>query len=312
MNSRACARRTPLRACWPAAPTSGLWVTKQFRELGDLLYVGEVAELREIDADSEVLTIGAAVSLQDAFAAIAADYPEVTELWQRFASVPIRNAGTLGGNIANGSPIGDSMPALIALDAQLVLRNGARTRTLPLDAFYLGYQKTALDPGEFLASIRIPRPVQDLRFRTYKLSKRYDSDISAVCAAFALHLSNGRIRSARVAFGGMAATPRRAAAAEAVLTGAPWSEATAHAAMDALAADYQPLTDMRASDRYRSKAARNLLYRFWLETREADPLGVSEVSVFTPAFDYEPDAGSATGSTPANADAMPATPAPSA
>jgi xanthine dehydrogenase small subunit len=262
----------------------GLWVTKQFRELGDILYIGNVAELRGIESDGEMLTIGAAVSLQDAFAAIAADYPEIAELWQRFASVPIRNAGTLGGNVANGSPIGDSMPALIALGAQLVLREGPRSRTLPLDAFYLGYQKTALNPGEFVAAIRVPRPAQDLRFRTYKLSKRYDSDISAVCAAFAIHLSNGRISEVRIAFGGMAATPRRAAAAEAALTGAQWSEAAARAAMDALAQDYQPLSDMRASDRYRAKTARNLLYRFWLETREDAPLGLTEVNVFAPVF----------------------------
>ncbi len=262
----------------------GLWVTKLFRELGDILYIGNVAELRQIESDGETLTIGAAVSLQEAFAAIAVDYPEIAELWQRFASVPIRNAGTLGGNIANGSPIGDSMPALIALGAQLVLREGSRSRTLPLDAFYLGYQKTDLKPGEFVAAIRLPRPAQDLRFRTYKLSKRYDSDISAVCAAFAIHLSNGRISAARIAFGGMAATPKRAAAAEAVLIGAQWSEQAARTAMDALATDYQPLTDMRATDRYRAKTARNLLYRFWLETREDAPLDMSEISVFTPVF----------------------------
>ncbi|CAB3781556.1 xanthine dehydrogenase small subunit [Pararobbsia alpina] len=262
----------------------GLWVTKQFRELGDILYIGNVAELRDIEADGEVLTIGAAASLQEAFAAIATDYPEVAEIWQRFASVPIRNAGTLGGNVANGSPIGDSMPALIALGAQVVLREGTRSRTMPLDAFYLGYQKTALNPGEFIAAIGVPRPTQDLSFRTYKLSKRYDSDISAVCAAFAIHLSNGHISSARIAFGGMAATPKRAAAAEAALIGAQWSEQAARAAMDALAVDYQPLTDMRASDRYRAKTARNLLYRFWLETREEKPLDMANVNVFTPIF----------------------------
>ncbi|CAM2142309.1 xanthine dehydrogenase small subunit [Pararobbsia alpina] len=258
----------------------GLWVTKQFRDLGDMLYIGNVAELREIDADGEALTIGAAATLQDAFAAIAADYPEIAEIWQRFASVPIRNAGTLGGNVANGSPIGDSMPALIALGAEVVLRNGAVQRTLPLDAFYLAYQKTALTPGEFVEAIRLPRPSQHLRFRTYKLSKRYDSDISAVCGAFAIQFKDGRIEQARLAYGGVAATPRRAVAAEAVLTGTEWSEATVRAAMDALSTDYAPLTDMRASDAYRAKTARNLLYRFWLETREEAPLDMTQVNVF--------------------------------
>uniref|UniRef100_E1T6D3 Xanthine dehydrogenase, small subunit n=1 Tax=Burkholderia sp. (strain CCGE1003) TaxID=640512 RepID=E1T6D3_BURSG len=258
----------------------GLWVTKQFRELGDMLYIGNVRELKSIERDAQTLAIGAAVTLEDAYAALAADYPELAELWTRFASLPIRNAGTLGGNVANGSPIGDSMPALLALGAEVVLRQGTRTRTLPLDAFYLGYQKTALAPGEFVAALRVPRPVGNLRFRTYKVSKRYDQDISAVCAAFALHVRDGGIDTARVAFGGMAATPKRAAHTEAVLTGAPWNEATVRQAMNALAADYQPLTDMRASSAYRLKVARNLLWRFYLETRDDAPLALFDVNAF--------------------------------
>jgi xanthine dehydrogenase small subunit len=258
----------------------GVWVTKQFRDLGDLLYIGGVAELKSISRDSATLTIGAAASLEDAYAALAADYPELTELWMRFGSLPIRHAGTLGGNIANGSPIGDSMPALIALDAQVVLRRGAHMRTLPLDAFYVGYQKTALEPGDFVVAIRVPLPAPHLRFRTYKVAKRYDQDISAVCAAFALVLTNGRIATARIAFGGMAATPRRATHAEAALAGSAWGEDAAHRAMDALASDYQPLTDMRASSTYRTKAARNLLWRFHLETRDDAPLALANVNAF--------------------------------
>ncbi|SAL62819.1 FAD-binding molybdopterin dehydrogenase [Caballeronia cordobensis] len=259
----------------------GLWVTKQFRELGEMLYIGNVDELKTIGRDAGTLTIGAAASLEDAYAALAADYPELAELWTRFASRPIRNAGTLGGNVANGSPIGDSMPALIALNAQLVLQKADKTRTMPLDAFYLGYQKTALDAGEFVAAIRVPRPVAALRFRTYKVSKRYDQDISAVCAAFAVRLDDAnRITEARIAFGGMAATPKRAARAEAALTGNEWTEAAAHAAMAALDADFQPLTDMRASSAYRTKVARNVLWRFYLETRRDAPLALAEVNAF--------------------------------
>jgi xanthine dehydrogenase small subunit len=258
----------------------GLWVTKQFRDLGDILYLGNVAELKTIGHDAQTLTIGAAVTLEDAYAALAADYPELAELWTRFASLPIRNAGTLGGNVANGSPIGDSMPALLALGAEVVLRHGAKTRTLPLDAFYLGYQKTTLAAGEFVAAIRVPRPAPDLRFRTYKVSKRYDQDISAVCAAFALRIADGVIVEARIAFGGMAATPKRAAHAEAALTGAAWDDATTQRAMDALAADYQPLTDMRASSAYRLKVARNLLRRFQMETRDHAPLALFDVNAF--------------------------------
>jgi len=259
----------------------GLWVTKQFRDLGDVLYIGNVRELKTIERDAQTLTIGAAVTLEDAYAALAADYPELAELWTRFASLPIRNAGTLGGNVANGSPIGDSMPALLALGAEVVLRHGTKTRTLPLDEFYLGYQKTALVSGEFVAALRVPRPAGNLRFRTYKVSKRYDQDISAVCAAFALHIDEGgTIVAARVAFGGMAATPKRATQTEAVLSGATWNESTARQAMNALAADYQPLTDMRASSAYRLKVARNLLWRFHLETREDAPLALFDVNAF--------------------------------
>ncbi|AXF08830.1 xanthine dehydrogenase small subunit [Paraburkholderia graminis] len=259
----------------------GLWVTKQFRDLGDILYIGNVRELKTVEHDAQTLTIGAAVTLEDAYAALAADYPELAELWTRFASLPIRNAGTLGGNVANGSPIGDSMPALLTLGAEVVLRHGAKTRTLPLDAFYLGYQKTALAAGEFVAALRVPRPGGTLRFRTYKVSKRYDQDISAVCAAFALHIDDsGTIREARVAFGGMAATPKRAAQTEGALTGATWDEAAARQAMNALAADYQPLTDMRASSAYRLKVARNLLWRCYLETRDDAPLALFDVNVF--------------------------------
>jgi xanthine dehydrogenase small subunit len=259
----------------------GLWVTKQFRDLGDILYIGNVAELKTIERDATTLTIGAAVTLEDAYAALAVDYPELAELWTRFASLPIRNAGTLGGNVANGSPIGDSMPALLALGAEVLLRHGPKSRTLPLDAFYLGYQKTALAAGEFVAALRVPRPTGNLRFRTYKVSKRYDQDISAVCAAFALRQGDdGTIREARVAFGGMAATPKRATQTEAVLNGAAWSESTAQQAMNALAADYQPLTDMRASSAYRLKVARNLLWRFHLETRDDAPLTLFDVNAF--------------------------------
>ena len=277
----------------------GLWVTKQFRDLGDILYIGNVAELKTIGRDAQTLTIGAAVTLENAYAALAADYPELAELWTRFASLPIRNAGTLGGNVANGSPIGDSMPVLLALGAEVVLRHGVTTRTLPLEDFYLGYQKTALAAGEFVAALRIPRPTGSLRVRTYKVSKRYDQDISAVCAAFAIHVSHadratdpaeaGTIGQTRIAFGGMAATPKRATHTEAVLNGARWTEDTARQAMDALTADYQPLSDMRASSAYRLKVARNLLWRFHLETRDAAPLSLFDVNAF--AFDADAGAG---------------------
>ena len=244
----------------------GLWVTKQHKELPTVLYVGDVAELKEIRDTGDALRIGAAANLTDAYEALVARHPELSELYRRFASPPIRNAGTLGGNVANGSPIGDSMPALIVLGATLTLRKGKRTREIPLDEFYLAYQKTALEPGEFVEAVNVPHRTAGAHLRTYKISKRFDQDISAVCGAFRIVLDNGRVTDARIAYGGMAAVPKRASAAERVLAEREWTEAAAHAAMAALAEDFAPLTDMRASSAYRKSIARNLLYKFWLET----------------------------------------------
>ena len=186
----------------------GLWVNKQFRDLGDIIFIGEVAELKTITASNTTLTIGAAVSLADAYAALRDVYPEMNEMWERFASQPIRNAGTLGGNVANGSPIGDSMPALIALASSVTLASVAGTRKLALEDLYLAYMKNAIAFDEVLATIEIPLPVSGRQFRIYKVSKRFDSDISAVCAAFSFLVDGGRVSDARVAFGGMAATPK--------------------------------------------------------------------------------------------------------
>jgi xanthine dehydrogenase small subunit len=259
----------------------GLWVTKQMRELGDIIYLGHVDALKTLRVAGDAMEIGAGVSLEDAYNALCRHYPgQLGELRQRFASLPIRNAGTLGGNVANGSPIGDSMPWLIALGAQVVLCGSAGERVLALEDFYLDYMKKDLQPGEFVQAVRVPLPRQDVRFRTYKLAKRFDQDISAVCAAFALRMEGDAIAEARVVFGGMAATPKRAAQAEAALNGRAWSEAALADAMAALARDYAPLSDMRASSDYRMKTAQNLLRRFWLETRSDAPLAADAVNVF--------------------------------
>jgi xanthine dehydrogenase small subunit len=269
-------------ACILAGSTDvGLWVTKQMRDLGTIIYLGQVAELKNVKEADGMLEIGAGVTLNDAYAAICKHYPdELSELWQRFASLPIRNAGTLGGNVANGSPIGDSMPWMIALGAEIVLHGQNGQRTMPLESFYLDYQKKDLQPDEFVEAVRIPLPKKNVQFRTYKLAKRFDQDISAVCAAFAFTIDNGVVTGARIAFGGMAAIPKRAAKAEAVLNGKPWSEASLNAAVAALAQDYSPLTDMRASSEYRMKSAQNLMRRFWLETRPEAPLPASAVNAF--------------------------------
>jgi len=241
----------------------GLWVTKQHRTLGTIVFLGDIAELRDIAENADGLTLGAGVRYSDARQALARLHPDLGELVRRIGGLQVRNAGTIGGNIANGSPIGDMPPALIALGATLTLRRGAERRTMPLEDFFLSYGKQDRAPAEFVERLFIPRPTGLVRI--VKLTKRFDSDISALCAAFALQIEDGMVTSARVAFGGMAAIPKRAPACEAALTGAPWSEATIEAAAAALPTDYAPLDDLRGSAGYRLTVAGNLLRRLWAE-----------------------------------------------
>ncbi|MFZ6688790.1 xanthine dehydrogenase small subunit [Undibacterium sp. SXout11W] len=278
-------RKTYPQACLLAGGTDiGIWVTKQFRDLGHIIYLGKVVELQQISEENDTLKIGAAVSLDDAYRHICQHYPqELNDLWQRFASLPIRHAGTLGGNVANGSPIGDSMPWLIALGSRVVLHGGAGERELALEDFYLAYQKKDLQADEIVSAVRIPLPRANLIFRTYKLAKRFDQDISAVCAAFSADLIGDRLSNVRIAFGGMAATPKRAQKTEMALNQQTWNEASLNAAMTTLAEDYAPLSDMRASAGYRLQTAQNLLRRFWLETRPDSPLTTQSVNAFASA-----------------------------
>jgi xanthine dehydrogenase small subunit len=257
----------------------GLWVNKQLRALPLLIHVGAVAGLHDIAEREGVLTIGAAAPLEDAWAALTARIPTLAEVWLRFAGPPVRHAGTLGGNLANGSPIGDGAPVLIALGARLVLRRGGRQRRLALDEFYVDYRVNRLEPGEFVEAIEVPLPVAGTAVRAYKLGKRFDSDISTVCAALAVTLAGDRVADARFAYGGMAAIVKRAAHAEAAVRGQPWTEATVRAAMAALAADYRPLADLRGSAAYRLRVAQNLLWRLWLQTRGQEPLPAEATQV---------------------------------
>lgn len=243
----------------------GLWLNKAQRRLPALLYLGEVTELQHIEQDEAAITIGAAVSLADAWTALVAEHPSLADLARRFASPLVNHSGTLCGNLGNGSPIGDAMPALIALGAALHLRRGSATRTIPLEDLYLGYQKQDLAAGEFIASVRVPRARPGLRLAAYKLSKRADQDISAVCAGFAVTLAGERIASARIGLGGMAATPVRARLAEAALIGQPWTADGFAAARTALATEFQPIDDLRGSSAYRRLGVTRLLERFRLE-----------------------------------------------
>ncbi|MFZ4966035.1 MULTISPECIES: xanthine dehydrogenase small subunit [Pseudomonas] len=242
-----------------------LEVTQFHRPLPVMIYVGNVAELKRVETFDDRLEIGAATPLSDCYAALKAEYPDFGELLQRFASLQIRNQGTLGGNIGNASPIGDSPPLLIALNAQLVLRKGSGSRTLALEDYFIDYRVTARQESEFIEKIIVPRASAEQRFRAYKVSKRLDDDISAVCAAFNLRIENGVVADARIAFGGMAAIPKRARACEAALVGAAWNLAGIERACRALAEDFTPLSDFRASKEYRLLSAQNLLRKYFIE-----------------------------------------------
>jgi xanthine dehydrogenase small subunit len=245
----------------------GLWVTKQHRELDTVIYTGHVQEMQRLVVAENCLEVGAAVTLADALPALVEHFPGLEELFVRFASPPIRNAGTLGGNIANGSPIGDAIPAMMALNARLRLRRGAVRREVALEDFYKDYQVNDLQSGEFIESIRLPLPAPGEIVRAHKWSKRFDQDISAVCNATVLELDGNVARTFRMACGGMAATVRRAHNAEAAVVGNPWTEETVDNAVRALAEDFTPISDMRASADGRLVAAGNLLRRFYLETQ---------------------------------------------
>lgn len=252
------------------ATDAGLWVTKQTRELRTMIHVGRVSELatvaRKRDGAVERIEIGAGVTHSEAATALGTDIPALGELWRRFAGVQVRNVGTVGGNIGNGSPIGDLPPALIALGAHVVLRQGDVRRTLPLEDYFIAYGKQDRKPGEFVASITLDiAPSTARNFVCHKISKRFDDDISAVCGAFNIHVEGDRVQTARIAFGGMAAVPKRAKAVEAALVGRAWTRDTIEAALDAFESDFQPINDVRASAPYRLAVSKNLLWRVYLE-----------------------------------------------
>ena len=252
----------------------GLWVTKKMQDLGPIAFVSHAEDLRQIHDEKDSLRIGAAVTITNLMQAIRPISASLHQLLSRYGSPQVRNAATIGGNIVNGSPIGDGSPALIAMGARLVLRRADERRTVNLEDFFIAYQQQDRRLGEFVESIELPK-AQD-RLRCYKLSKRFDQDISAVCGCFNLEQEAGVITQARIAFGGMAATPARARKTEAALCGQPWSLETFQQASSAMAEDFTPLSDMRASAGYRAQAAGNMLIRYFHDLQET-PVNIREV-----------------------------------
>ncbi|TGQ65465.1 MAG: xanthine dehydrogenase small subunit [Mesorhizobium sp.] len=245
----------------------GLWVTKHMRDISPAIFIGNLDGLCAISEDDGVISIGAGVTYTDAFSTLSKRIPALGPLVDRIGGEQVRNMGTIGGNIANGSPIGDTPPPMIALGARLTLRKGKKRRTIALEDFFIAYGKQDRQPGEFVEAVHVPVPAKGTKFAVYKITKRRDEDITATLGAFYLTLAkDGTVADIRIAYGGMAATPKRASAVEKALMGKVWNETTVEAAMAEYASDFTPLTDMRASAEYRALAAKNLLLRFYVET----------------------------------------------
>ena len=245
----------------------GLWVTKHMRDISPAIFIGGLDGLGALSEADGVITIGAGITYTEAFETLSKRIPALGPLIDRIGGEQVRNMGTIGGNVANGSPIGDTPPPLIALGAKLTLRKGGARRTIPLETFFIAYGKQDRRPGEFVEAVHVPVPAKATKFAVYKITKRRDEDITATLGAFHLILArDGTVADIRIAYGGMAATPKRASAVEKALIGKVWNEATVEAAMAEYANDFTPLTDMRATAEYRALAAKNLLLRFFIET----------------------------------------------
>ncbi|WP_293903001.1 xanthine dehydrogenase small subunit [Phenylobacterium sp.] len=249
----------------------GLWVTKQQRILDTVICLNDAADLRVVEDLGDAVRIGAGVRYADAHAGLARLHPAFGELLRRLGGLQVRNLGTVCGNIANGSPIGDMPPALIAAGATLAMRQGQVRRQMPLEDYFLAYGRQDRRPGEFVEAVIVPKPAKGRVFQIAKLSKRFDQDISAVCAGISIGVADGQVTDARIAFGGMAATPKRATACEAALVGQPWTRAAVEAAIAKLADDFAPIDDMRASAGYRLEAAGNMILRAYLDAAEVRP-----------------------------------------
>ncbi|MFA8441199.1 xanthine dehydrogenase small subunit [Yoonia sp.] len=253
----------------------GLWVTKQLRNLSQVAFLNRCAELRAVTQTDDSIHFGAAVTMTEVLDTVRTRHPSYAEMIRRYGSEQVRNAATIGGNIANGSPIGDNPPALIAMGASLHLQQSTETRTMPIEDFFIAYGKQDRAPGELVTGVTLPKSAPHLR--CYKISKRFDQDISAVCGCFNVTVTDGVVADARIAFGGMAGTPHRAHKVEAALIGQPWMAETVTQAATLFADDYTPMSDMRASAAYRLEVAQNLLHRYFAAS-EGQATSVLEVT----------------------------------
>jgi len=255
----------------------GLWVTKFMRDISPVVFTSRLSDFRNIEVSDDTITVDGGASYTDLLTTIDEHIPQLSSFWRRIGGEQVRNMGTVGGNIANGSPIGDTPPPLIALNATITLRRGTERRTVDLEKFFVAYGKQDREQGEFVERIHIPLLAEDQAFATYKISKRRDEDITSVCGAFNAKIEDGRIADIRIVFGGMAATPKRATQVEQVLIGAPWSERSILEAKRIFSKDYQPLSDWRASADYRITVAQNLLERFYLEHSDENSFSLEDL-----------------------------------
>jgi xanthine dehydrogenase small subunit len=246
----------------------GLWVTKNLSELKEICFIGQIEEMSKIDVSSKALNVGASTTIETLRHELQKKYPDFSELLRRYGSMQVRNAATLGGNIANGSPIGDSPPALIAIGASILLNQNGKHRKIAIEDFFIKYGQQDRHPGEFIESIEIPLTEKNLK--CYKISKRFDQDISAICGCFNITLEKSRVKAARIAFGGMAEIPKRAASVEKFLVGRIWSEKTISGAMIEFDKDFNPISDLRATSGYRKITAKNLLKKYYLEINQVE------------------------------------------
>ena len=250
-----------------------LLVTKDRKDINSIIYMNSIKELNYIKNNKEFIEVGATTPLIEFEIYIKKYYPDFNKILRRYGSTQIRNVATIAGNIATASPIGDNLPLLLALDSKVVLQGIKKNKILPINDFFISYRKTKLKPGQFIHSIRIPIFDNNI-FKAYKISKRFDDDISSVCAAFNITIKKKKIKNIKIAYGGMSAIPKRAIYCEKILLNSSITKETIEKAKSALEKDFIPIGDMRASRNYRNVVAKNLLEKCFLEINNKKLIGI--------------------------------------